>query len=128
MFAVLRSWVIGTRGKVSSNSHGLAALPSELLHQIVSHTQGAIVPWIREHPMDIHYRERRNVLRTLCQLCRSIRAALLPLLWETIEACALCPSGEKHSYDVNAWTLAKELFGQLDLITSCEQSYASYVR
>lgn len=70
-------------------SRGLAAFPLEILLEIVSHYSEISLPTIR---MDVFPRSypihRPNALRALSQACRSLRTALLPILWQRIEACA----------------------------------------
>ena len=126
------------------NSRGFGALPVELHRQILSYMQGAVIPC--DHPglMDSQCRERRHVLRVLCQLSRSLRATLLPLLWERLEACALKPPPPRQSLTYPSHrprrsvgtsksvprgpVLADELLGQLKLINIRKLPYASYVR
>ena len=45
-----------------------------------------LVPSIMENRRN--YLERRRVLRALSQVCRGMRELLLPIVWETFEACA----------------------------------------
>ena len=107
----------------SVNSRGLAALPIELLHNVLSYMQEPPIPHRGEWAVASFYRERRDTLLALCQLCRSLRFVLLPLLWERLEACAEPARTDKKKSEV----LARELNGQLRLVTS-HKEYASYVR
>ena len=103
---------------------GLAALPMELLHNILSYMQEPPIPHRGEGAVASVYRERRDALLALCQLCRSLRMSLLPLLWERLEVCA-----EPVGIDVTrAEVLKRELNGQLRLVTNQRKEYASYVR
>ena len=105
-------------------THGLAALPIELLHHILSYMQEPPIPHRGEGAVESFYRERRDALLALCQLCRSLRMALLPLLWERLEACAE-PAGIDRP---RAEVLARELNGQLRLVAKRRKEYALYVR
>ena len=107
----------------SFNSRGLAALPIELLHNVVSYMQEPPIPHRGEWAVESVYRERRDALLALCRLCRSLRFALLPLLWERLEACAEPARTDKK----RSGLLARELIGQLRLVT-VQKEYASYVR
>jgi len=105
------------------NSRGFAALPIELLHHVLSYMQEPPIPHRTELAVECVCRERRDVLLVLCQLCRSLRVDLLPLLWEKLEACAEPTRTDKMSAKV----LARELTEQLRLVTDCKE-YALYVR
>ena len=105
------------------NSRGLAALPTELLHNILSYMQEPPIPHRGEWAVASVYRERRDALLALCRLCRSLRFALFPLRWERLEACAEPPRTNKPTSEV----LGRELIGQLHFVTS-HKEYASYVR
>jgi hypothetical protein len=108
----------------ASGSRGFAALPVELLHNVVSYTRAPPIPHRREQAVASVYRERRDVLLALCQLCHSLRTALLPLLWERLEACAEPARTDEKRTEV----LERELIGQLRLVTNQRKEYASYVR
>ena len=113
------------------NSRGFAAFPTELLHHVASHIQGTIVPWYQDSPLVGQRNERRDVLRVLCQLCRSLRTALLPLVWQSLEAYTLIrprfEGGQLHIPD-QIKAVGKQLFGQLRLVRNGKHPYASYVR
>ena len=112
------------------NSRGFAALPTELLHHVASHIQGTTVPWYQGRSCESQRNERRDVLRVLCQLCRSLRIALLPLVWQSLEAYPLIHPGFEYrgiaADQIKA--VGKQLFGQLSLVRNEKQPYASYVR
>ena len=112
------------RTPIGENSRGLAALPLELLHNVVSYMQAPPIPHRGEWAVESIYRERRDALLALCQLCRSLRADLLPLLWERLEACAM----PAHTDENRSTVLARELIEQLRLVNDRKESYASYVR
>ncbi|KIL67013.1 hypothetical protein M378DRAFT_159969 [Amanita muscaria Koide BX008] len=111
------------------NSRGFSGLPTELLHQIVSYMQEALIPWIYGGAMAHWYSGRRDLLRTLCQLCRSLRATFLPLLWERLEACTYTVYDVKKPWGyTDAPSLANDLLGQLKLVMNGKLRYAPYVR
>ena len=108
---------------------GFAALPIELFHIILSFMQEPSIPHRSRYAMGSVYRERRDVLRALCQLCHSLRRTLLPLLWERLETCAFSTFAEPEWVDdKRTVVLGRELMGQLRLVNDCKQSYGSYVR
>lgn len=78
------------------NTHGLPALPTELLVEILSHASRIPIPFPNGGPPDVECLERRTMLLTLSRVCRCLRAVLLPILWERIEACT--PRVAKSSY------------------------------
>ena len=106
----------------SCNSRGFAALPIELLCNVLSYMQEPPIPHRGEWAVASVYRERRDALLALCQLCRSLRFSLLPFLWERLEACAEPARTDEKKTEV----LARELMGQLHLVTN-HKEYASYV-
>ncbi|KAM6499692.1 hypothetical protein JOM56_005200 [Amanita muscaria] len=109
---------------------GLPALPLELLLLLVSHMKVPTIPWYGELCLtENQERERREGLRVLCQLCRSLRADLLPVLWERLEACTLRrPAHCKITSGAIAQILGQEVVGQLNLMINLTLPYASYVR
>ena len=120
-----RTRAVAKREHISfCNSRGFAALPIELLHNVVSYLQEPSIPHRCEYAIASVYRERRDVLLALCQLCRSLRVDLLPLLWERLEACARPVRTDVKRAEV----LGRELIRQLRLVTDRKKSYASYVR
>lgn len=71
---------------------GLVALPSELLLEIVAHFPEISIANIIEAgssylPADCS--QRSTALRALSQTCKELRAVVLPLAWERLEACTL---------------------------------------
>ncbi|KAM6498884.1 hypothetical protein JOM56_006832 [Amanita muscaria] len=114
------------------NTRGFVKLPLEILFQIVSAAQGAIIPCMNEAAMEKKYSERRDSLSALCQVCCSLRVALLPLLWGRLEACCLpsescCLPGNQNNRD--RWRLlTKKLISQLMVLSVIQPLYASYVR
>ena len=125
MLAPPRTRAVAKRKFTSSDSCGFAELPIELLHNVVSHMQEPPIPHRGESAVGSVYRERRDGLLALCQLCRPLRSALLPLLWERLEACAQAPA---KTCGKTTEVLARELIGQLRLVTGNRKEYASHVR
>ncbi|KIL71279.1 hypothetical protein M378DRAFT_210297 [Amanita muscaria Koide BX008] len=112
--------------RVSNYTRGFVKLPLEILYRIASAAQGAIIPCVNEAAMEKKYSERRDSLLALCQVCRSLRIDLLPLLWERLEACCL-PGDQEIQGNREQWRLlTKKLAGQLKVVT--QPLYASYVR
>jgi len=113
------------------NTHGLPALPTELLVEILSHACRIPIPFPNGGPPDVECLERRTMLLTLSRVCRSLRAVLLPMLWETIEACT--PRVAKSSYfeyysPTRDKYVTKILMRQLRTITIHQPSLASHVK
>ena len=106
------------------NSKGLSILPVELLLEILSYMQRSPIPCLAGQPqvLTAEYLERSRALRGLSQLCRFLRFALLPLVWERVEVCAI---NTPH-----AWckALATDLVEQLEIVTIREPSYAAHVK
>src|SRR6266576_4836331 len=109
------------------NTRGLPALPAELLLEIASQTAAAPIPNYIPHPLSVNVLERTTTLRILSQLCRSLRSALLPALWERIEACTTTSATRS---DQPRWQkdIAVDLVAQLETVTIREPSLASYVK
>ena len=110
---------------IMSNSRGFAAFPTELLHHIASHIPGATVAWYRLY--DYQRDERRETLRALSQLSRSLRVAFLPLVWQSLLACNVNLDPE-DGVRISQTKAERKLLGQLTLVRNRKQPYASYVR
>ncbi|KIL71338.1 hypothetical protein M378DRAFT_212505 [Amanita muscaria Koide BX008] len=110
------------------NSHGFAGLPLELLLWILSSTPTSIIPWNCQRPMPAKYREQRDILRVLCQVCRSLRIALLPMLWENLEACTIHPTCDNEDDPKFPKLLNEELSDQIKIITATSPHLSIYVR
>lgn len=76
---------------IMCNSRGFPALPTELLHYIASHIQETTIPWYQKRPYAGQRNEKKDTLRALSQLCRSLRIVFLPLAWQSLEAYTLIP-------------------------------------
>ena len=96
-------------------------MPAELLLEIISYIPAAPIPNKIRKPLPPKYVERTITLRTLSQLCRSLRNALLPALWERIEVWTT-------SNLYNFKDMATDLIAQLETVTIREPSLASYVK
>ncbi|KAK2465562.1 hypothetical protein APHAL10511_002454 [Amanita phalloides] len=107
------------------NTKGLPTMPAELLLEILSHLQAAPIP-NTDKLLDGRYRERNTVLRALSQTCRSLRSALLPLVWERIDVL----NDSYHSGRASDWCkiMATDLVEQLEIVTVREPSFAAYVK
>ena len=115
------------------NTRGLPTFPVELLLEILSHTSEATVPIPNKiaKPLPPKYLERTTALRTLSQLCRSLRSMALPALWEKIEAWATTSEYAPHTlHRCTGWhkNIATDLIAQLETVTIRAPSLASYVR
>ena len=117
------------------NTRGLPTFPAELLLEILSHISEVIVPIPNKvaKPLPPEYLERTTTLRTLSQLCRSLRNVALPALWEKIEAWASSSTSEYPPHILHKRTgwhkgLATDLIAQLETVTIRAPSLASYVR
>ena len=106
------------------NTRGLPTFPAELLLEILSHISEDIIPIPNKvaKPLPPKYLERTAILRTLSQLCRSLRNVALPTLWEKIEAWAM------HGRIGWQKGIATDLIAQLETVTIRAPSLASYVR
>ncbi|KAK2467287.1 hypothetical protein APHAL10511_000836 [Amanita phalloides] len=110
---------------------GIAALPTELLLEILAYARTPLIPWPNIHPPDPVCWERRKTILALSSLCRSLRTALLPVLWESIEACTTPGArvdGPPHKRKRWWKTIYKSTIRQLDIISTRQPSYAHYVK
>lgn len=80
------------------HKRGIAALPSELLLEIVSYFTEISIADIRRNPrtLPVEYRERFSTLKALSQTCKDLRSVCLPLAWERLEACTT--AGPSHMF------------------------------
>ncbi|CAL1707387.1 unnamed protein product [Somion occarium] len=78
---------------VSKLGTGLSALPVELRDMIFEEVFQSLRDVTREdvlrnsRSLPTSYAEKRDMLRSLSQTCRSLRPQFIPLLWENVEAC-----------------------------------------
>ncbi|GLB36745.1 hypothetical protein LshimejAT787_0310320 [Lyophyllum shimeji] len=100
------------------NTTGFPALPAELLLGIIPHIPCLPVPAL---PKDLEktYADRAKLLRGLSQMCRSLRRAFLPVVWERIETL---------QRNASAKSLATELIRQLEIVTVRDPVLAAYVK
>ena len=118
------------------NTRGLPTFPAELLLEILSHISDVTIPIPNEiaKPLPPEYLERTTTLRTLSQVCRSLREMALPALWEKIEAWAVTSEYSARApdslYKRTGWQkgLATDLIAQLETVTIRAPCLASYVR
>ncbi|KAF8315101.1 hypothetical protein F5887DRAFT_1089596 [Amanita rubescens] len=90
------------------------------------------IPWPNLLPPDPACSERRKTILALASVCRSLRTTLIPVLWETIEACT-APAGARVNYRPQKrkrwWkTVYKSTVQQLKTVCNRQPSYASYVK
>ena len=115
------------------NTRGLPTFPVELLLEILSHISEDSVPIPNKiaRPLPPEYLERGTTLRTLSQLCRSLRNVALPTLWEKIEAWATTseyPPGSLYKRIRWQKDIATDLVAQLETVTIRAPFLASHVR
>ena len=111
------------------NAQGLPTFPVELLLEILSHISEASVPIPNKiaKPLPPKYLERATTLRTLSQLCRSLRNVALPALWEMIEAWATTSEYPLLTlYKRTGWQ--KDIATDLETVTIRAPSLASFVK
>ncbi|KAJ7172941.1 hypothetical protein C8R43DRAFT_1119763 [Mycena crocata] len=119
------------------NTTGLPALPTETLHEIVSHFRGIHIPC----PSDLNniltrtYLERSEALLCLAETCRRLRHVFLPLAWKHVEICAHSSiTAHTQSNHRRLWPLklskqmAMELVWHTEIITLRNPSLAQHVR
>ncbi len=110
-----------------ANIAGLAAVPSELLVNIISHFSCIPVPdkgpYHRCLPPQLL--ERFETLQSLSQTCRRLRSVVLPIMWEKIEVEVRSLPGKDQGYPKR---LATELVRQLEVVTVRDPTLAHYVR
>ncbi|KAK0200096.1 hypothetical protein DFS33DRAFT_217786 [Desarmillaria ectypa] len=117
---------------------GLPSLPIELLLEIFSYWPSIPISWPESPALFPNiYLERSHTIRALTQTCTSLRAILLPLAWQNLEACASRdlrnegrpsrrskPSlAEKYGDEV-----ATELVRQAEIVTIRNPSLATHVQ
>ena len=113
-------------------AHGLEALPTEILLEIIAYTRAPDIPWPNLHPPDPASSERRKTILALSSICRSLRIALIPVLWETIEACTARGArvdDPLHKRNKRWWkSIYKSTLRQLEIVSTRQPLYASYVK
>ncbi|KAF8344772.1 hypothetical protein F5887DRAFT_969799 [Amanita rubescens] len=112
-------------------ARGFQALPIEILLEIIAYTRAPDIPWPNLRPPDPACSERRKTILALSSVCRSLRTALIPVLWETIEACT-APGArvdDRPQRRKRWWkTVYKSTVRQLEAVCNRQPSYASYVK
>ncbi|KIL65807.1 hypothetical protein M378DRAFT_10642 [Amanita muscaria Koide BX008] len=111
-------------------TRSLSSLPTEMLLEIVSHVPAPSIPFANYGPPDVSSMERKQLLLNLTQVCRSLRYALLPILWETVEACTVKGASVfATNIDPKWWRLvANRLSKQLQVVTNIRPDWAPYIR
>ncbi|TFK75070.1 hypothetical protein BDN72DRAFT_832372 [Pluteus cervinus] len=128
------------------NSTGFAALPAELLLEIISYLPRFPVPCnYLNLPMTTTTNTRQETLLVLIQLCRSFRHALVHRLWEEMVLCSLHggqmntttnPDWMRHSCALRQRKhcnsceryLAHEIVAQLETVTVRGPDYATRIQ
>ncbi|TFK76188.1 hypothetical protein BDN72DRAFT_830725 [Pluteus cervinus] len=115
------------------NTTGLAALPPELLLEIVDYFRSVRTVWsVTGGPLPRAQRDRQIVIRILSQLCRSFRHANIEVCTVKEETWAKRGSRIKGIDGVRyaAWQkeLAYDLINQLETVTIRNPQYAAHVQ
>ncbi|KAF9005840.1 hypothetical protein BDZ89DRAFT_1079922 [Hymenopellis radicata] len=98
------------------NTKGLPTLPVELHLEIMSYFPRLPVPCLTFGPiLPGEYRDRFDALLSLSQTCSALCHIYYPLLWHTIEACALRTKSRTEMQ--TAKPMAMELVFQLEVVT-----------
>jgi hypothetical protein len=110
-----------------ANSHGLSALPDEMLLEIVSHFPPSPVTLGVPPKSQI---ARRQVLCALAEVCQNLRRVFGPCLWQRVEVYAGLRIGTRvlvggNSTDKNYF---KELLRQLNIVAIQDPYLAHHVR
>ncbi|KAK0458272.1 uncharacterized protein EV420DRAFT_388953 [Desarmillaria tabescens] len=116
----------------------LPSLPVELLLEIFSYWPSIPISWPDSPPLFPNiYLERSYTIRSLTQTCTSLRARLLPLAWQNLEACA-SRNLQKESRSRRGQYLylterygrevATELVRQAEIVTIRNPSLVTYVQ
>lgn len=94
---------------------GLITLPSEILLEIASYFPELSTAEILDdlHALPTDSRQRFAALRSLSQTCKDLRAVVLPLAWERLEACTADAFTEKPAKQQVGSTLKRKCKGLL---------------
>ncbi|KAF9025727.1 hypothetical protein BDZ89DRAFT_1181260 [Hymenopellis radicata] len=107
-----------------ANTKGLPTFPMELHLEILSYLPSVPIPCMQSGILSEEYRIKFDVMFTLSQTCRALYHLLKPLLWETLEACALRAGRSTE----RPKAMATELVLWLEVVTVRAPALASYVR
>ena len=103
----------------------------EILLEIFAYTRAPDIPWPNLRPPDPACSERRKTILALASVCRSLRVALIPVLWDTIEACTAAGArvDDRPQKRKRWWkTIYRSTVRQLETVCNRRPLYASYVR
>jgi hypothetical protein len=115
-----------------ANLNSFAALPDELLLEILSHFPPDTT--ISISAASTTQIIRREVLRSLSDVCQDLRRVFRPYLWQRVEVYSAKQTSEGHDDISNQQSqkstknFAKELLRQLNVVTIQDPSLAQYVR
>ncbi|TFK62157.1 hypothetical protein BDN72DRAFT_849001 [Pluteus cervinus] len=128
------------------NSTGLAALPPELLLEIVNHLPRFPIPcdYIGS-PIKTAIHTRQATVMILVQICKALRQTLLHLAWEDIKLCSLyaeqgdtmvgrawsrhsCELDEEEYCNFCERHIVFEIVFQLATVMACVPAYAAHVQ
>ncbi|KAF9015785.1 hypothetical protein BDZ89DRAFT_1118408 [Hymenopellis radicata] len=107
-----------------ANTKGLPTFPIELHLEILSYLPSVPIPCMQSGILSEEYRIKFDTMFALSQTCRVLYHLLKPLLWETLEACAL-RTGRSTG---RPRAMATELVLWLEVVTVRAPELASYVR
>ncbi|KAF9025729.1 hypothetical protein BDZ89DRAFT_1161620 [Hymenopellis radicata] len=105
-----------------ANTKGLPTFPMELHLEILSYLPSVPIPCMQSGILPEEYRIKFDTIFALSQTCRVLYHLLKPLLWETLEACALRNPGHESQA-----RMAQELVHWLEVVTIRTPALASYV-
>lgn len=104
------------------NSKGFPTFPYELHMEILSYFLSVPIPCMDIGILPAEYRDKFDAIFALSQLCRTLRHMYHPLLWQSMEACALRSGRAKNK------AMATELVQQAEIVTVREPELAQSVR
>ncbi|KAF8906671.1 hypothetical protein CPB85DRAFT_1436801 [Mucidula mucida] len=110
-----------------ANTKGLPTLPVELHLEIISYLPSVPIPCLQSGILCEEYRIKFDTMFAISQTCRVLYHLFKPLLWETLEACALnlprtgCTTGRPKA-------MATELVLWLEVVSIRAPALANYVR
>jgi hypothetical protein len=108
-----------------ANSNGLSALPDELLLEILSHFPLGPVTLSALLRTQI---TRREVLRSLSEVCQNLRRVFRPYLWQRVEVYSGLRAGRQILRHNPQNEFAIELLRQLNIVTVQDPGLAQCVR
>lgn len=126
-----------TSAYTNPNTTALAALPVELLLLILSFLPGIPVPCELKDIDNPGTACRSKALVALSTSCRWIRATVQPLVWRTLDVCAVSADELRRRHALKPLkkdsqtykkALATQLLSKIEIVTIREPIYASRVQ